>query len=132
MHICSYRFISIQIHDSYLQFTYPNHHIVINSDIRIISKGKSGSSSLHLIFTAECTPKRADQDITRDVLALAPRVSRRPPMDFPQLGAGNMMILMIIKIRNKKKINGNFRILKWRYCTLPCFRPYFLRIYPEI
>ena len=31
-------------------------------------------------------------------------------------------------------LNGNFRILKWRYCTstVPFFRPYFVGIFPYI
>ena len=29
-------------------------------------------------------------------------------------------------------INGNFRILKWRYVNVPYFWPYFLGIFPEI
>ena len=28
-------------------------------------------------------------------------------------------------------INGNFRILKWRYVNVPYFRPYFLGMFPE-
>ena len=37
-----------------------------------------------------------------------------------------------ISILRFPKINGNFRILKWRYVNVPYFWPYFAGIFPYI
>ena len=44
------------------------------------------------------------------------------------------MIMMYYDLNPKcdiKSINGNFRILKWRYCPVPYVWPYFLVIFLE-
>lgn len=87
-------FISISyiIYQSYIYISYHYHILILNYIYIFIwfPKGRPVHLICSPILHAEC-PANADQDITREVLALEPRGShrqhRRVPMDFPQLGA---------------------------------------------
>ena len=45
----------------------------------------------------------------------------------------HITVTVILQIFNMyDPVNGNFRILKWRYVNVPFFRPYFVGIFPYI
>jgi hypothetical protein len=51
-----------------------------------------------------------------------PKIFQRYPKDIPKIS----------QPFPSHFLNGNFRILKWRYVNVPYFGPYFLVIFPYI